>query len=304
MNVLDIQRRLLALGFNPGAVDGAWGPRTRAAVIAFQKSAGLDPDGVVGPKTIDALNTHALHPPAPVLTPGEPVWVLEGRRKLGLRETNPEVAKFLKSDGRTVGDPSKIPWCGDFVETCIRVALPEEIVPTNPYLARNWMGFGVKCPDPVVGAIAVFWRGSKTGTQGHVGFVVGQDAKYLSILGGNQGVPSASAASTKPACSAAAGRSPPAQSRSRRWAPRPATSRTTRREANSDGLPPALSPASWLCAIASCRVFHALTGLRFGQFAQPHPTSWWPSPACSASSDPPSLCVAQDCPRTVTLTRR
>jgi hypothetical protein len=48
------------------------------------------------------------------------------------------------------------------------------------------MGFGVKCPEPVISAIAVFWRGSKTGTQGHVGFVVGQDAKYLSTLGGNQ----------------------------------------------------------------------------------------------------------------------
>jgi uncharacterized protein (TIGR02594 family) len=185
MNVLDIQRRLLALGFNPGAADGAWGPRTRAACIAFQKSAGLDPDGVVGPKTIAALNKQT--PDAAPIRLGEPVWVLEGRRKLGLRETNPAVAKFLKSDGRTVGDPSKVPWCGDFVETCIRTALPEEAVPINPYFARNWLGFGVKCPEPVVGAVAVFWRGSKGGTQGHVSFVVGQDAKYLSILGGNQG---------------------------------------------------------------------------------------------------------------------
>jgi peptidoglycan hydrolase-like protein with peptidoglycan-binding domain len=113
------------------------GPRTRAAVIAFQKSVGLNPDGVVGPKTIAAMNAGQLQggpgkDVPPILKLGEPVWVLEGRRKLGLRETIPEVAKFLKSDGRAVGDPSRVPWCGDFVETCIRTALPEEVVPTNP----------------------------------------------------------------------------------------------------------------------------------------------------------------------------
>jgi hypothetical protein len=27
---------------------------------------------------------------------------------------------WLKRDGRSLGDPSKNPWCGDFVETCIR----------------------------------------------------------------------------------------------------------------------------------------------------------------------------------------
>ncbi len=36
-------------------VDGAFGPLTRAAVIAFQRGAGLTPDGIVGPKTHAAL---------------------------------------------------------------------------------------------------------------------------------------------------------------------------------------------------------------------------------------------------------
>ncbi|MFT4015036.1 MAG: N-acetylmuramidase domain-containing protein [Paracoccus sp. (in: a-proteobacteria)] len=49
------QERLRALGFDPGPVDGAFGARTRAAVIAFQKSASLPQDGVIGPPTWAAL---------------------------------------------------------------------------------------------------------------------------------------------------------------------------------------------------------------------------------------------------------
>jgi len=40
----ELQIRLTAAGFDPGGVDGLLGPKTRAAVRAFQKSAGLLPD--------------------------------------------------------------------------------------------------------------------------------------------------------------------------------------------------------------------------------------------------------------------
>ncbi|MCG6901371.1 MAG: lytic murein transglycosylase [Rhodobacter sp.] len=43
----EMQRRLLARGFDPEGVDGIIGPRTIAAVQAFQKSIGLVPDGYV-----------------------------------------------------------------------------------------------------------------------------------------------------------------------------------------------------------------------------------------------------------------
>lgn len=41
------------------AIDGDFGPRTREAVLAFQKAYGLDPDGIVGPETWNVLyNTY------------------------------------------------------------------------------------------------------------------------------------------------------------------------------------------------------------------------------------------------------
>ena len=53
--VLALQRRLKELGYWLGAPDGSFGSLTQQAVWAFQKSAGLRRDGVVGPKTLRAL---------------------------------------------------------------------------------------------------------------------------------------------------------------------------------------------------------------------------------------------------------
>ena len=53
--VEQVQRLLADAGFNPGAIDGRFGPATEAALIAFQRSRGLLADGVAGPLTWAAL---------------------------------------------------------------------------------------------------------------------------------------------------------------------------------------------------------------------------------------------------------
>ena len=50
-----MQDKLKRWGYYTGAVDGIYGPKTKAAVVAFQKKNKLVPDGIVGPKTLAAL---------------------------------------------------------------------------------------------------------------------------------------------------------------------------------------------------------------------------------------------------------
>lgn len=45
------------LGIPPLTVDGLDGPKTRGAVVVFQRQVGLVPDGEIGPFTIEALKT-------------------------------------------------------------------------------------------------------------------------------------------------------------------------------------------------------------------------------------------------------
>src|SRR3989442_16025525 len=54
-DVKDLQQKLKDLGFDPNGVDGNFGPGTKAAVIAFQQSKGLQADGIAGPATLAAL---------------------------------------------------------------------------------------------------------------------------------------------------------------------------------------------------------------------------------------------------------
>ena len=66
-DVTTLQERLKQLGFDPGEADGRFGPSTEAAVMAFQRSAGLLADGIVGPSTAAALNLQSgVQPPSVV----------------------------------------------------------------------------------------------------------------------------------------------------------------------------------------------------------------------------------------------
>ena len=161
-----IQSGLDKLGQSPGTIDGRWGVRTARAlwhlIAANGRAASLSPQG-----------------PLP--------WITEAKTALGRNEARDRswLMDWLKRDGHSLGDPGKNPWCGDFVETSIRMGLTDEpllgALGTNPDRARNWLMFG-QAVQPITGAVLIFERG----TGGHVGFAVGQDDTHFYVLGGNQ----------------------------------------------------------------------------------------------------------------------
>ena len=161
-----IQSGLDKLGHNPGAIDGQWSVRTACVLKQLVTANGR---------------------PVSLAPPGPLPWITEAKTALGRNEARDRtwLMDWLKRDGRSIGDPSKTPWCGDFVETCIRMGLPDEpllgALGTNPYWARNWLLFG-RDTKPITGALLIFQRG----TGGHVGFAVGQDETHFYVLGGNQ----------------------------------------------------------------------------------------------------------------------
>lgn len=54
-SIKSLQEALDICGCNPGRHDGTMGKRTRSAIRDFQKKAGIDVDGDVGPTTRGAL---------------------------------------------------------------------------------------------------------------------------------------------------------------------------------------------------------------------------------------------------------
>jgi LysM repeat protein len=76
--VAALQVALRAHGLQPGPIDGVPGPRTRDALVRFQRARGLVPDGVLGPATRRALGPR-----------GRP---LLGRRELAVGSVGWDVA--------------------------------------------------------------------------------------------------------------------------------------------------------------------------------------------------------------------
>lgn len=118
-------------------------------------------------------------------------WMAEAEKHRGIDEipgskNNPTIMGWAKQLGvSSVYTSDEVSWCGLFVGWCVHSALPGERLPKNILGARQWLTFGAPC-NPKPGAVMVFWRGSKSGWQGHVGFYVGEDASAYHILGGNQ----------------------------------------------------------------------------------------------------------------------
>lgn len=182
-----VQERLVVHGYNI-AVDGVYGPQTRTALNLFQqRGRNLPHTGVADPATVTALRsnpvTGKLDKEVEHVEETMPIWLEEATRRMGLHErtNNKSLAAWLRS-GKFLGNPAKLPWCGDFVETCFARTLANEPLPNNPFWAQAWKDFG-KSVKPIPGSVGVIRWNSKSG---HVGFVLEATKDKIKLRGGNQ----------------------------------------------------------------------------------------------------------------------
>jgi peptidoglycan hydrolase-like protein with peptidoglycan-binding domain len=66
--VKELQSQLIALGFEPGLIDGRYGPVTTDAVRRFQEANDLPADGIADPETLDTIRSNAVQQPERELT--------------------------------------------------------------------------------------------------------------------------------------------------------------------------------------------------------------------------------------------
>jgi hypothetical protein len=207
-NVTKLQKELKAAGCNPGSVDGVFGRHTLAAVKSYQRKHHLSVDGVVGPKTWNAL-THdrvtpgkkpaAAHPSRPsghpAVRPGSgsqsakvSKMLAEARRHLGFHEGPGNRNPFSRYFHR----PNEA-WCADFVSYCatkagLRMNTASAQGVANILKQRGtWKGRHNPQPGD---AVTFRWDGSH-GWADHVGMVERVFKRggrtYIQTIEGNSG---------------------------------------------------------------------------------------------------------------------
>ena len=194
-----IQKALKAKGFYNGVIDGVRGRLTNGAIIDFKRSIGYRARSYVGPRTkaalfdgrVDQVTASRTRREKAIAGLDEPKWLQVARSYLGLHEYkgnrhNPKILEWWIKIRMPFTD-DETPWCAGFVGGVLEEC---GIRSTRSAGARSylWQHWGMQLKGPCVGAVVVFWRGSRTGTKGHVGFVVGRDQHgNLMVIGGNQG---------------------------------------------------------------------------------------------------------------------
>ncbi len=111
--------------------------------------------------------------------------------ELGIKEIkgnkhNERILEYAEEAGMGWVNDDETPWCSIFVNwVCKKAGLPL----SNKANARSWVHVGETTTSPFPGDVVVFWRGSVTSWEGHVGFFLGfsDDLSKVFCLGGNQG---------------------------------------------------------------------------------------------------------------------
>lgn len=162
----------------------SWGSRAKDAAVASQGGQG----GVIAvpvPQPAPA----PLPKPAPVPAgpfSDAPAWFKWALHEVGTKE-EPEnrgqaIQRYIDlSHSGAQGDP----WCAILANAALESSGVRGTRSPSSQSFRSDPNF-VQLSGPALGAIAVFWRGTKDSGLGHVGFYRGEDASRVWALGGNE----------------------------------------------------------------------------------------------------------------------
>jgi N-acetylmuramoyl-L-alanine amidase len=101
-DVLELQERLNALGFDAGRGDGIFGPHTADALRDFQRNVAAVPDGICGPESIAALERLSRFAGGSVASVREKEALRDGALRLAGRRVYLAVEPGLDSLGEVV----------------------------------------------------------------------------------------------------------------------------------------------------------------------------------------------------------
>lgn len=116
-----------------------------------------------------------------------PLWFLWALQEIGTRElpgnTGPAIRRYIAlAHAGAEGDP----WCAIFTNAAMESCGIPGTRSASSQSFRHDSGFK-SLGGPALGALAVFWRGSKGSGLGHVGFYRGELDGHVWVLGGNEG---------------------------------------------------------------------------------------------------------------------
>lgn len=182
------QDRLRRLGLYPAPGDGEFGPMTEAAIDAVialaEARAGVKPPAFPHlPAAYAWLNSVSPLPRSAAVA-----LAMLGTKEIPGKANSPAIMSWAAEAGLTPAQypNDEVAWCGLAVAVVLkRAGKPIDAV-GNILSSRAWIKFGEASPVPGLGDVLVFWRGSPSGWQGHVGIYVGEDDRCFHVAGGNQ----------------------------------------------------------------------------------------------------------------------
>lgn len=193
-DVEQLQKALLAKGFDPKGLDWEIGKCTRDAMVAFQRANGLLDDGRFNELSCTAIDgAAAALPKAPpgAITPTlskMPPWLIRADGLVGTLEApgdrdNLVILAWAAACGGNIARTYKhdaTPWCKMFTEYCL---LSTGFKGVDSLWALDNRNVGTVLKGPAVGAIATKTRDGG----GHTFFVKGRTAAGVLVgVGGNQ----------------------------------------------------------------------------------------------------------------------